>query len=118
MPWQHSTPGPCSDPSEGTESRPQVTAGSTDHDRREGGLFPLPVSGTEDSLGSGTRLLSAKMRAVYELSDDAGTGRDAHLDHDEPQESLHSVRADVHSLRDFFTSEPVCQMQHRFDFAF
>jgi len=57
------------------------------------------------------------MRAVYELSDDAGTGRDAHLDHDEPQESLHSVRADVHSLRDFFTSEPVCQMQHRFDFA-
>ena len=57
------------------------------------------------------------MRAVYELSDDAGTGRDAHLDHDEPQESLHSVRADVHALRNFFTREPICEMPHGFHFA-
>ena len=30
------------------------------------------------------RLLIAKMRAVYELSDDAGTSRDIHLEHDKP----------------------------------
>src|SRR5947209_4505964 len=30
------------------------------------------------------RLLIAKMRAAYELSDDAGTSRDIHLEHDKP----------------------------------
>jgi len=30
------------------------------------------------------RLLIAQMRAAYELSDDAGTGGDTHLQHDMP----------------------------------
>ena len=30
------------------------------------------------------RLLIAKRRAAYELSDDAGTSRDTHLEHDKP----------------------------------
>src|SRR6266704_2794574 len=69
LPRQHTSPGPCSDPSEGTKPGPQVTAGATDHDRGRG-LLPLPRSSTEGSLGSGSGLLIAKAR-VYELSDDA-----------------------------------------------
>jgi hypothetical protein len=36
------------------------------------------------------------------LSKNSRAGRDAHLDHDETQESLHGIRADAHSITDLF----------------
>src|ERR1041385_2806661 len=57
------------------------------------------------------------IRAAYELSDNAGTRRNAHLPHDKAYENLHSVWADVHSLPDFLACQPICEMLYRFNFT-
>ena len=54
---------------------------------------------------------------MHELSDDAGACRDAHLDHDLPEEALDRIRADVHSLSDLFARKAFGEMPHGFDFA-
>lgn len=52
-----------------------------------------------------------------QLSDDAGTGRDTHLDHDEPQEDFHGVYTDIHLLRDLFACESLREMLYCLAFA-
>src|SRR5580698_8973933 len=48
-----------------------------------------------------------------DLSDDARSGRHAHLDHDQPQKDLNGVGADFHSICDFFASQTLEKQLYR-----
>src|SRR5439155_4730324 len=70
--------------------------------------------------GAGQRCSSSRLGFTelrYELSDDAGTCGDSHLNHPKTQERLDGIRADAHALRNLFTGETLGKVLNGLHFA-